>query len=173
MSAIEYGTTYWGVILQGLDPRAPGETVHLHADAMKIDPTGALTFTSVGRRPAGTWPAGLPAPNQDAAQKGPNQASTSHGNGDAPGQPGGQERDPAGSPASGATDAKKTQPEVAPATVYVAFAPGTWKTVYAAKLQDGAPASIEHWSSIDGKQIMPELAPLDSGASGQPEHDRN
>jgi hypothetical protein len=29
--------------------------------------------------------------------------------------------------------------------IYIAFAPGSWKTVYAAKLQDGLPASVEHW----------------------------
>ncbi len=166
MSAIEYGTTYWGVILQGLDPNSPGETVHLHADAIKIDPSGALTFTSVGRRPAGTWPAGLPAPT-DAAVK-PNGAEGAQPHNGAPSQPAKTDSEHAGSQQTGANDAKTPKTDATPGTIYVAFAPGTWKTVYAAKLQDGAPASIEHWSTLDGKQTMPELNPVNSGASGQP-----
>lgn len=168
MSAIEYGSTYWGVILQGLDPNTPGETVHLHADAIKIDPTGALTFTSVGRRPAGTWPAGLPAPVNAASSK-PNGAEAAPSNGQGSSEPAGKESEKEASHPDGANDAKKPKADTAPGTIYVAFAPGTWKTVYAAKLQDGAPASIEHWSTLDGKQGMPELTPANSGASAQPQ----
>lgn len=170
MSAIEYGSTYWGVILQGLDPNTPGETVHLHADAIKIDPTGALTFTSVGRRPAGTWPAGLPAPANAAGSKS-NGAEVAPSNGQAASGPAGQESEQGASHQAASNDGKKQRADAPPETIYVAFAPGTWKTVYAAKLQDGAPAAIEHWSTLDGKQAMPELAPVNSGAFGQPQRD--
>ena len=34
--------------------------------------------------------------------------------------------------------------------VYFALAPGSWKLVYAAKLQDGSPASVEHWNATAG-----------------------
>jgi hypothetical protein len=171
MSAIEYGSTYWGVVLQSLDPNIPGETVHLHADAMKIDPTGALTFTSVGRRPAGTWPPGLPAPADSATKKsiGSNGAASSPSAGSNASESNDKDSDQGGSHPAGAGDTKKPKADTAPGTVYVAFAPGTWKTVYAAKLQDGAPAAIEHWSTLDGKQALPELTPANSGASGQPQ----
>jgi hypothetical protein len=53
MPAIEYGTYYWGVILQASGAQGVGETVHLHADQMRVDANGALIFTSAGRRPAG------------------------------------------------------------------------------------------------------------------------
>ncbi len=56
MSAIEYGSYYWGIVLHAARADAPGTTVHLHADQMKIDTSGALVFTSVGRRPAGASP---------------------------------------------------------------------------------------------------------------------
>ena len=56
MSAIEYGSYYWGVVLRGEGQQGIGQTVHLHADQMKIDPAGALVFTSAGRRVPGTPP---------------------------------------------------------------------------------------------------------------------
>jgi hypothetical protein len=37
--------------------------------------------------------------------------------------------------------------------VYIAFAAGSWKMVYAAKLQDGSPASVEHWRR--GEEELP------------------
>ncbi len=51
---------------------------------------------------------------------------------------------------------------------YVAFAPGTWITVYAAKLQDGLPAAVEHWTSFDGKPQLPEMVTSDAGAGTPP-----
>lgn len=44
MSAIEYGSYYWCVVLNGKTPGAPAETVHLHADQVVIDPAGPSTF---------------------------------------------------------------------------------------------------------------------------------
>jgi hypothetical protein len=147
MPAIEYGSYYWGVVLYSDREDGVGETVHLHADQMKIEENGSLTFTSAGRRPAGANPEE---------------------------QNGGDKKD-GGEKASGEKDEKKAKddkdksPGDNKGMVYVAFAPGTWKSVYAAKLQDGAPASIEHWASFDGKQQLQDLVPANSGASGQPQ----
>jgi hypothetical protein len=148
MPAIEYGSYYWGVVLYSDREDGVGETVHLHADQMKIEENGSLTFTSAGRRPAGA------NPEQ---------------------QTGGDKKD-GGEKASGDKDEKKAKDEKDKSAgadnkgmVYVAFAPGTWKSVYAAKLHDGAPASIEHWTSFDGKQQLQDLVPANSGASGQPQ----
>jgi hypothetical protein len=148
MPAIEYGSYYWGVVLYSDREDGVGETVHLHADQMKIEENGSLTFTSAGRRPAGA------TPEQ---------------------QNGGDKKD-GGEKASGDKDEKKAKDDKDKSAggdnggmVYVAFAPGTWKSVYAAKLQDGAPASIEHWTSFDGKQQLQDLVPVNSGASGQPQ----
>ena len=148
MPAIEYGSYYWGVVLYSDRENGVGETVHLHADAMKIEENGSLTFTSAGRRPAGT------SPEQQNA---------------------GGEKKGVGEKPSAEKDEKKSGKEDSKAggdnkeMVYVAFAPGTWKSVYAAKLQDGAPASIEHWASFDGKQQLQDLVPANSGAAGQPQ----
>ena len=147
MPAIEYGSYYWGVVLYSDREDGVGETVHLHADQMKIEENGSLTFTSAGRRPAGANPEE---------------------------QNGGDKKD-GGEKASGEKDEKKAKDDKDKSAgdnkgmVYVAFAPGTWKSVYAAKLQDGAPASIEHWTSFDGKQQLQDLVPSNSGASGQPQ----
>jgi hypothetical protein len=114
MSAIEYGSYYWCVILSEKAPGAPPETVHLHADQVVIDPTGALNFLSKGRRPAGTEPS-------NAGAK------------------------PNGNPP---TEAKKDEKAAQSGSmIYFSLAPGTWKLVYAAKLQDGSPASVEHWNA--------------------------
>jgi hypothetical protein len=145
MPAIEYGSYYWGVVLYSDREDGVGETVHLHADQMKIEENGSLTFTSAGRRPAGTSPE-----EQNAAG----------------------EKKESGEKASAEKDEKKDDNDKNAGgeknMVYVAFAPGTWKSVYAAKLQDGTPASIEHWTSFDGKQQLQDLVPANSGASGQP-----
>jgi hypothetical protein len=117
MSAIEYGSYYWCVVLSQKGAGAPAETVHLHADQVVIDPTGALNFLSRGRRPAGTEPS--------AAESTPN-------------------RNP---PADGKKDEK---PVADGSMIYFSLAPGTWKLVYAAKLQDGSPASVEHWNAGAG-----------------------
>lgn len=60
MTAIEYGSYYWCVVLKETAPGAPAETIHLHADGLAVDSTGALTFMSRGRRPAGTEPEASP-----------------------------------------------------------------------------------------------------------------
>lgn len=117
MSAIEYGSYYWCVVLSEQAPGAPAETVHLHADQVVIDPTGALNFLSKGRRPAGTEPS--------------NAESKPNGN----------------PPAEGKKDEKAAP---AGSMIYFSLAPGTWKLVYAAKLQDGSPASVEHWNAATG-----------------------
>jgi len=57
MAAIEYGSYYWCVVLNGRELNVPGESNHLHADELAMDPTGALIFKSAGRRPAGSQPA--------------------------------------------------------------------------------------------------------------------
>jgi hypothetical protein len=123
MSAIEYGSYYWCVVLNGSnghEPGTSGELIYLHADEMAVDPTGSLTFTSAGRRPAGTEP-------QQDDQK---ENGKSGGSGGEKGE-------------------KKSSEKIG--MIYVAFAPGTWKVAYAAKLQDGSPASVEHWNGADGR----------------------
>lgn len=37
--------------------------------------------------------------------------------------------------------------------IYFALALGSWKLVYAAKLQDGSPASVEHWNAGAGRPV--------------------
>jgi hypothetical protein len=141
MSAIEYGSYYWGVVLHGEGQQGIGQTVHLHADQMKIDPAGALVFTSAGRRPAG-------------ASAGQEQSSDK------------EKQDPKQAAAHDEKEAKKGDDEKSGGgIIYVAFAPGSWKTVYAAKLQDGLPASIEHWTSFDGKDQIKETVGANAGAA--------
>lgn len=119
MSAIEYGSYYWCVILNNSASQGP-ESIHLHADGIAVDLTGALTFMSNGRRPAGAEPS-------EASQ---------------------------GANGHAASVEKKdvTSPNAQQGgMIYFAFAPGTWKIAYAAKLQDGAPASVEHWNTSIGR----------------------
>jgi hypothetical protein len=119
MAAIEYGSYYWCVVLSEKEPGSPSESIHLHADEIAIDPTGTLTFKSMGRRPAGTEP-------------GQNEQK----NGEKPGA---------------AADSKKEDKGGEHSSmIYFALAPGSWKLVYAAKLQDGSPASVEHWNAANG-----------------------
>ena len=40
--------------------------------------------------------------------------------------------------------------------------------VYAAKLQDGSPASVEHWETPAGRDILPPALPVNAGAAGYP-----
>jgi hypothetical protein len=131
MAAIEYGSYYWCVILNGKEPGSPAESIHLHADQVAVDPTGALTFISKGRRPAGAEP-------QQQGQK----------NGEKLGAEGKKE-DTGGEQVS---------------MIYFAFAPGSWKLVYAAKLQDGSPASVEHWNAANGN--TPVAVPQNAGTFG-------
>jgi hypothetical protein len=150
MPAIEYGTFYWGVILHGNGgAQSIGETVHLHADQMRIDENGALVFTSAGRRAAGTNP-------DQGKDDGKEQAGAQHG-----AAPASEKKDEKDEKKNAAADGEKNM-------IYVAFAPGSWKAVYAAKLQDGQPASIEHWTSFDGKHQLDEMVSANSGAAGVP-----
>lgn len=133
MAAIEYGSYYWCVILNGKDANTPGESVHLHADSVAVDPTGTLIFKSAGRRPAGTEPKQEP----DKGKKDDNNE-----------EKGKSEK---GNDESG--------------MIYMAFAPGTWRVFYAAKLQDGSPASVEHWNAANGNPEIEVLVPADAGAA--------
>jgi hypothetical protein len=155
MAAIEYGSYYWGVILTGLEPNVPGETVYLHADGMKIDATGALTFTSAGKRPAGAWPEQM----KDADGK--SAVANGHGNAQAEKDEGKSAKDEAGQNGAakdaGGKDSAKDAGAEKSGTVYVAFAPGTWRSVFAALLSDGSPASVEHWTAFGGKQMLPTI----------------
>lgn len=137
MAAIEYGSYYWCVILNGKEGNTSGESCFLHADEMSIDPIGTLTFKSVGRRPAGTEPQqqgekhqGNSAPDREAEKEGQNK-----------------------------------KPDTM--MIYMAFAPGTWRMAYAAKLQDGYPASVEHWNAPGGPELS-AIVPPNSGAVGYP-----
>jgi hypothetical protein len=134
MSAIEYGSYYWCVVLSGKDAEQLGESIHLHADEMSVDGTGSLIFKSAGRRPAGT------EPNQDEAKDKDGERS----------------------------DAKGKDKSDSKDMIYVAFAAGSWKMVYAAKLQDGSPASVEHWKTPAGQDTLPPVLPTDAGAVGYP-----
>jgi hypothetical protein len=148
MPAIEYGSYYWGVVLYSDREDGVGETVHLHADQMKIEENGSLVFTSAGRRPAGA----NPDQQNGGGDKKENEKAS-----------GGEKDDKKGK------DDKDKKEGGDKGMTYVAFAPGTWKSVYAAKLTDGAPASIEHWTSFDGKQQLQDLVPANSGAGGAPQ----
>lgn len=131
MAAIEYGSYYWCVVLKEKAPGGPAETIHLHADEIAVDATGALKFMSKGRRPAGT------EPDQE-------QRANGH------------------APSTSAEDRKTPEPG---SMVYFALAPGSWKLVYAAKLQDGSPASVEHWNATQGNAgaTLPQVAPTIPG----------
>jgi hypothetical protein len=137
MSASEYGSNYFCVMLESAAENRPGDSVLLHADSIDIDASGTLKFTSLGRRPVGTDP--------HAQDKGK----------DAKSQDNGAEK-------AESKDGKEGKQE---GMIFMAFAPGTWRVVYAAKLQDGTPASVEHWNASNGR---PELAtvPPRSGAEG-------
>ena len=141
MSASEYGSNYFCVMLEATEEGRPGDSVLLHADSIDIDASGTLKFTSLGRRPVGADPRA-----QDKTKDGKPQDNVAEKAESKDGKDGkeGKQRD---------------------SMIFMAFAPGTWKVVYAAKLQDGAPASVEHWNASNGK---PELAavPARSGAEG-------
>jgi|SRR5580704_13060526 hypothetical protein len=149
MAAIEYGSYYWCVILNGKEPNVPGESVFLHADDMAMEPTGALVFKSAGRRPAGTEPKQNDEKNGD---KGSSKAE-------------GKEKD---NDKDNDKNSKKEGEGKAGGMIYLAFAPGSWRTVYAAKLQDGAPALVEHWNSANGNPGLSSVVPANSGAVGFP-----
>lgn len=143
MAAIEYGSYYWCVILNDADNGAPGESVHLHADDLAVETNGGLTFRSAGRRPAGAEP----------KQAGDKQ----------------EEKNSIEDSSEGKKDEKDGKNDKSNDNmIYIAFAPGTWKVVYAAKLQDGSPASVEHWNAMRGNGELPTEVPANSGAAGFP-----
>ena len=135
MAAIEYGSYYWCVILNGKDANTPIESVHLHADDLTIDAAGALTFKSAGRRPSGAEPKKQDQ-NDDEKSNSDNK------------------------------DQQKQEDNKKSSMIYIAFAPGSWKAVYAAKLQDGFPASVEHWNVAGGNPGLAAVVPPNSGAGG-------
>jgi hypothetical protein len=150
MPAIEYGSFYWCVVLNGKNGEET-EYVHLHSDEIAIEANGSLTFRSVGRRAAGTEPKKADEKPEDKKHE---QASN-NGDQGATSEKGEKE----------GGDGKEQKPGN---MIYVSFAPGSWKAVYAAKLQDGSPVSIEHWNmkhEKDGDAVG--LYP-NSGACGIP-----
>jgi hypothetical protein len=146
MSAIEYGSYYWCVVLER--PANDGaESVHLHADEMEIDQRGTLLFRSAGRRPAGSDP----QPHNGAqSEDGKNQSNGT----------------PDHSAKAEGTRHEKGDGEKKRLMTYVAFAPGTWVAVYAAKLTDGSAAAVEHWNVPNGKAGWLAPVPPNSGAKG-------
>ena len=135
MSAIEYGSYYWCVVLRETHGEKQGNSIHLHADNMSIDDRGNLIFRSAGRRPAGTEPK-----KQDGS---PGEQGEKHDNG--------------GSGGNGHNSASSEM-------MYFAVASNAWKLAYAAKLQDGSPAVVEHWTDDNG----PSVVPVNAGARELP-----
>jgi hypothetical protein len=148
MSAIEYGSYYWCVVLNGKEQDSAGESVHLHADEVAIDGAGCLVFKSAGRRPAGAEP----KQQKDNTDNGDDRDSSNDGNDEKDSKEGKEGDDEK-------SDKKGNM-------IYVAFGPGTWRVFFAAKLQDGTPASIEHWSGTNANRVSPSIVPPNSGAVG-------
>jgi hypothetical protein len=118
MAAIEYGSYCWRMILNGKEQSVPGESVLLLADELAIDRAAAFIFKSAGRRPAGAEP---------QQNNGKNSAKNSAKND----QKGNDDEKDDKHSKDGAKDKEESM-------IYLAFAPGSWSTVYAAKLQDVA-----------------------------------
>jgi hypothetical protein len=135
MSAIEYGSYYWCVILREKDSEKESGSIHLHADHMSVDDSGNLIFGSSGRRPAGTDP--------KKQQNGPSDGKSSE-------------------------KAEKSENGGEKEMIYFAVASNAWKLAYAAKLQDGTPASVEHWTGAEGRDALPPSIPPDAGARELP-----
>ena len=134
MSAIEYGSYYWCVILTGGSEGRTGDLIYLHADDVSID-AGSLVFKSSGRRPAGADPKSAGA-----------------------------------IPGDGGTNEKPQGGSAKNEMIYIAFGPGSWKMVYAAKLQDGSPASVEHWNKTNEDEPKSNGVPANAGAIGYVPH---
>jgi len=145
MAAIEYGSYYWCVILNSVNREGPEQSVHLHSDTVEVDSNGTLLFKSAGRRPAG----GEPKQN-NSNEKGSEKNA----------QGGEDEKSP--------KEEKDGKGGEKGDMIYMAFAAGTWRVFYAAKLQDGSPASVEHWNSANGKPDLSSPAPQNSGATDYP-----
>jgi hypothetical protein len=128
MPAIEYGSFYWCVVLNGKNGEET-EYVHLHSDEIAIEANGSLTFRSAGRRPAGTEPKKAEEKPEDKKH----EQGSNNGSAD-------------GKPAKDGKEAGDGKEQKQGNMIYVSFGPGSWKAVYAAKLQDGSPVSIEHWN---------------------------
>jgi hypothetical protein len=143
MSAIEYGSYYWCVILERAGNTEP-ESIHLHADEMEIDQKGTLLFRSAGRRTAGA------DPQQNGDKKNDEKNNTSDKS--ATSEQGHKE-------SHGKSQSSKLM-------TYVAFAPGTWIAVYAAKLKDGSAAAVEHWNVPNGKPGLLATVPPNASAEG-------
>jgi hypothetical protein len=134
MSAIEYGSYYWCVVLRDKDGENDGGSIHLHADNMSVDGNGNLIFKSSGRRPAGTDPK---KPQNGGGESKPSEGSEKSEN-----------------------DGKNEM-------IYFAVASDRWKLAYAAKLQDGTPASVEHWADAEHRDAQPPI-PVNAGATELP-----
>jgi hypothetical protein len=145
MSAIEYGSYYWCVVLNATAQNATSESVHLHADEVAVDASGCLVFKSAGRRPAGADP-NKHKENDDEKVSSNNAAEEKDSHEGKEGE-------------DGKTEKQGNM-------IYVAFAPGTWKVFFAAKLQDGTPASIEHWNNASPNRAPSNIVPPNSGAAG-------
>jgi len=145
MAAIEYGSYYWCVLLNRKDENEADESVHLHADEAAVDGTGCLIFKSAGRRAAGADPKQT-KPNADKDSDKESKA----------------EKDSA-EDQKGSADKNADKNS---GMIYVAFAPGNWKAFYAAKLQDGSPAAIEHWSIAGANRPAQVSVPDNAGAVG-------
>ena len=148
MAAIEYGSYYWCVILSGKDANTPGESVHLHADSVAVDSTGTLLFKSAGRRPAGTEP-------EQESNKDKKDDKKAYEKDDKDDDKNGEK-------------GKSEKDNDEGGMIYMAFAPGTWRVFYAAKLRDGSPASVEHWNAANGNPEIEVLVPGNAGAAGYP-----
>ena len=147
MAAIEYDSYYWCVVLNGKDANTLGESVHLHPDNVAVDSTGTLLFKSAGRRPAGTEP-------EQQSDKDKKNDKKAYEKGEEDNKKGEKGKSETGNSESGMT--------------YMAFAPGTWRIFYAAKLHDGSPASVEHWNAANGNPEIEVLVPGNAGAAGYP-----
>ena len=144
MSAIEYGSYYWCVVLRETDVEKQGSSIHLHADNMSIDDRGNLIFRSAGRRPAGTEPKKQQDSGSDAS---PGEQGEKHDNGNSSG--------------NGHNSGNGEM-------IYFAVASNAWKLAYAAKLQDGTPAVVEHWTDDNGRESLPSVVPVNAGARELP-----
>src|SRR5271155_303282 len=145
MSAMEYGSYYWCVVLNGTEQDSAGEWGQLHADEVAIDAAGCLVFKSAGRRHTEE------EPKQQKETDNEKDSSTE----------GHEEKD-----SQDTKEGDDGKSEKKGNMIYVAFAPGSWRVFFAAKLQDGTPASIEHWSSTNANRVSPNIVPPNSGAAG-------
>src|SRR5580704_5466851 len=79
MSASEYGSNYFCVMLEPVEENRPGDSVLLHADSIDIDASGTLKFTSLGRRPVGANPHAQDKPKEAKSQDSGAETAASNG----------------------------------------------------------------------------------------------